>query len=60
VALGKHEATGRRLTIDLPAAAGIDQRIVNLRLTPVGARTKDAPAIDEEHHERLRTLGYVE
>jgi arylsulfatase A-like enzyme len=60
VDLGRLVASHRRLTLRIPADVATNQRVVNLRLTPVGAGTKDAPAIDAEHHERLRTLGYVE
>lgn len=60
VPLGEAQASGRRLQLEVPPAAAEGQRIVNLRLTPVGARPKAAPTIDREHEERLRTLGYVE
>ena len=60
VPLGQADAVARRLEIRVPAGVGEDQRIVNLRLTPLGASTKDAPTVDLEHQERLRTLGYVE
>jgi arylsulfatase A-like enzyme len=58
--LGEVTAVGRRLRVTVPAAVGASQRIVNLRLTPRGAGTKNAPSVDREHEERLRTLGYVE
>jgi len=60
VALGEARASSRRLEIVVPFTVGMGQRIVNLRLTPLGAGVKDAPVIDREHQERLRTLGYVE
>jgi hypothetical protein len=60
VPLGDAHAASRRLEIRVPAAVGEGQRIVNLRVTPLGAGVKDAPTIDHEHQERLRTLGYVE
>jgi hypothetical protein len=44
----------------VPPEVGASQRIVNLRLTPRGAGAKNAPTVDREHEERLRTLGYVE
>ncbi|HWP65221.1 MAG TPA: sulfatase [Candidatus Limnocylindria bacterium] len=60
VALGEAVASGRRLRVTVPPSVGDAQRIVNLRLTPRGAPEKAAPAVDREHEERLRTLGYIE
>jgi arylsulfatase len=60
VEIGRLVASHRTLAFRVPVDVATNQRIVNLRLTPAGADTKDAPAIDAEHHERLRTLGYVE
>jgi hypothetical protein len=60
VPLGEATAVGRRLHVTVPPEVGASQRIVNLRLTPRGAGPKNAPAVDREHEERLRTLGYVE
>jgi arylsulfatase len=60
VPLGEAQASGRRLRVEVPPSAAEGQRIVNLRLTPIGAQPKAAPTIDREHEERLRTLGYVE
>jgi len=60
VELGRLFATNRTLAVRLPVDVAMNRRVVNLRLIPAGAGPKDAPAIDAEHHERLRTLGYVE
>jgi arylsulfatase A-like enzyme len=60
VSLGEARASSRHLEVVVPSSAARGQRIVNLRLTPVGAGEKTAPAIDREHEERLRTLGYIE
>jgi len=61
VPLGAHTARECRLTVAIPEAAVSGHRLVTLRLTPAGARAEAPPPDEEdEHHARLRALGYVE
>jgi hypothetical protein len=62
--LGMGVARGGELTITVPPAVGLHQRISTLRLTPEGVALDPATAAPDDlaadQQERLRALGYIQ
>jgi arylsulfatase A-like enzyme len=62
--LGTFEANGQELTLYIPQALGLRQRLVALRMTPPSVEPVTGGAeedrLGEEQRERLRILGYIE